>query len=844
MFTSVSQLKKKLAARPDSEHVQIYLRILAGLGGITYCLLANKYTTQIGGWDLLTQAGVVVGGILVGGLGFFAHIVVSPGTNNFRRWLGAIHDTAWVGLAMYALGDVGTIFFGMYIWVVIGNGFRYGTTFLYGSAGFALLSFYAVAYFNPYYGDNFGLLGLGTFLLGFVIPIYLGGLLKQLQRSLVAAREADRLKTRFLSNVSHDLRTPLNAIMANCDLLSRDPSRVSRQSRRLQDMREAASTLNDLLVDLLDVARIEAGKVRIVSSTFNLVELLARITRFNRTSAQAKGTQVYLTVAPELPLQVYGDALRLEQVLNNIVSNAVKYTDKGEVSIYARPTFDARGGSCNGIVCSVRDTGIGMEPEALGRIFSRFEQADLVYARRYSGAGLGLNIAHELTALMGGCIEVESTKGVGSCFTLRVPLRPDSGVEPSSPRNAMQRPVTVLCQHKDRRKYWLQVFADAALPAANILTIEDLTHTCDRTAGTSTEPGCLLVDACDIDIPIDQITLLLSRSPKPFLGPRMLVGTPPNTDGSKTIPDAYKKYHSWSSGAGPNDIRKALTIAYWMTGSEPSKAESDEKLRSWMRKLRGVRVLVADDNELNRHVLSDMLAYTGARVTEASNGAEALAILSVEPIDIALLDIQMPDLTGMDVMRAYAERRPQTPVPIIALTADTTDECRSQCLATGAKSILYKPVNMNTLYSALYEAVADVEPATSVEEQQRSTDHSSEHLLDYTLLNELARTGRRPDYMASLVSCFRREGDNLLKGLGQALQLNNLVGGRALLHRLKGMSGSIGASEMASACQDGLSLSDAELSATANSLTSSLLELHSDSALQLDAFSHALATSG
>jgi len=843
MFEILKDLRNKLAERPDSEHVQIYLRMLAGLGGITYSVFTHKYTTQIGGWDLVTQVYIVAAGILVGGFGLLVYILHSPRANHFRRWLGVIHDSVWVGLAIYALGDVGMMFFGMYIWVVIGNGFRYGTRFLYGSSTLALLSFYTVAYFSPYYRSNFGFLGLGTFLLAFVIPVYCGGLLKKLQQNLVAAREADRLKTRFLSNVSHDLRTPLNVIMANCDLLAREPGNITRQSRRLHDMQEAATTLNGLLVDLLDVAKIEAGRIKIMSSRFNIIELLGRVTRFNQSAAQANGTKIYLTVAPDTPAQVYGDNLRLEQVLNNIVSNAVKYTENGDVAIYAKPDIDQDTGVCNGIVCSVSDTGIGMDPEAMGRIFSRFEQADLAYARRYSGAGLGLNIANELTSLMGGSIDVESAKGEGSCFTLTVPLREDQNFDFDSEFAACRTPVAVICGNTERQRYWTQRFDGTTLPSAQVFTVKTLADRVEGPAVNNPDPALLVVDALSLDITIDEVSSLADGLFGKSLVTRILVNAP-RVHGENELPSAvYRNYRYWTSGATPNDVKKALAIGYWTTGSEPSRTESDEELWSWIDALRGLTVLVADDNELNRHVLSDMLAYTGAEVVEARDGADALAMLTEEHIDIALLDIQMPELTGVEVMRAQAGQKPDMPVPMIALTADTTEECRAECLGAGAISIIHKPVDMKTLYSELYQIVTVADPVSSIQQRRCATDKPVQGLLDYELLDELAGTGRQPDYVETLVSCFKQEGKQLLRALHHAFKSNEMGDSRTLLHRLKGMCGSIGAYEMATVCQEGLILSDAELSAAADEITTALFELHNDSAVLLDTFSDSLVSS-
>jgi CheY-like chemotaxis protein len=673
--------------------------------------------------------------------------------------------------------------------------------------------------------------------LGFVIPVYCGGLLKKLQQSLVAAREADRLKTRFLSNVSHDLRTPLNVIMANCELLAREPGNITRQSRRLQDMQAAATTLNGLLVDLLDVARIEAGRIKIISSQFNMIELLGRVTRFNQSAAQANGTQIHLTVAPGTPAQVYGDTLRLEQVLNNIVSNAVKYTENGDVAIYARPDIDQDTGVCIGIVCSVSDTGIGMDPEAMSRIFSRFEQADLAYARRYSGAGLGLNIADELTSLMGGSIDVKSAKGEGSCFTLTVPLCADQNFDFDTAFASCRTPVAIICGNTERQRYWQQLFDGTTLPNAQVFTVQDLPGRIEAPSGNHADSTVVVVDACKLDIAIDDVITLAGGSFRKPHSPRILVNAPPGSEEDAKASAVYKYYRCWTSGENLDDVRKALAIAYWTTGSEPSRTETDEELWSWMSALRGLTVLVADDNELNRHVLSDMLDYTDARVVEARDGVDALAVLSEQHIDIALLDIQMPELTGVEVMRAQAEQKPEMPVPMIALTADTTEECRAECLTAGARSILHKPIDMTTLYRELYQIVTCADPVSSIQQQRCATTGPEQGLLDYVVLHELAETGRRPDYVATLAACFKQEGKQLLHGLHHAFKLNQTGDSRSLLHRLKGMCGSIGAREMAAVCQESLALSDADLSASANKITTALLQLHTDSAVLLDGFS-------
>ena len=837
IFKLARHFQNILSARPDTEHAQAILRVLMSFPHILFALSIDQYASPAGAFSLPALI-VLSSSLFFGGIAFLGHIIAFPDISHIRRWIGIFYDMTIIGATIYYLGDSGAPVFGMYIWVVIGNGFRYGIHFLYGAAALALLSFYIVAYFSQFYSSDVGLLVLATFLLGIVIPIYIGNLLKKLQQNLLAAREADRLKTRFLSNVSHDLRTPLNVIMANCDLLARGLDNDSRRSRQLQDMQQAATTLNGLVVDLLDVARIEAGRIKIMSSQFNMIELLGRVTRFNQSAAEANETQIYLTVAPDTPSQCYGDTLRLEQVLNNIVSNAVKYTENGEVAIYARPDIDEDTGVCNGIVCTVSDTGIGMDSTAMGRIFSRFEQADLAYARRYSGAGLGLNIANELTTLMGGSIDVKSTKGEGSCFTLTVPLRENHDFDFDSVFQSCRTPIAVICGNSERQRYWSRLLDEFTLPATQVLTIKTLASRIEAPAGNYAEPAFIVVDACELDISVDEAPMIASNFFGKPLAPLVLVNAP-NVSKDNALPPAfYKDYRCWTCSTNPDDLKKALAFGYWTAGSEASRTESDDELWLWMSALQGLTVLVADDNELNRHVLSDMLAYANASIVEAHDGADALTILSERRIDIALLDIQMPGLTGVEVMRALAGQRTDTPVPMIALTADTTEECRAECQGAGASSILYKPVNMKTLYRALYQVVTDTDPVGPSLQQQNCAHTSSEQgLLDYALLQELTETGCHSDYVTTLVACFKQEGDQLLHGLRQAFDLNKITGSRSILHRLKGMCGSIGAREMAAICHESLTLSDTELCASAKRITTALFHLHRESAKQLDTFS-------
>lgn len=826
MFETLRRLRNRLSERPDSEHVQAYLRILSGIAGIIYALLSDVYATQIGGWSTSTQIWIFLAGIAIGGICFLIWIVLSPSSNPLRRWFGILHDTTWNGFNLYAFGDAGVILFAMYIWLVIGNGFRYGVRYLYGVAALSLISFYTVAYFSPFYRTNYGLLGLATFLLAVVIPIYLGGLLKRLQRNLEAAREADRLKIRFLSNVSHDLRTPLNVILASGELLARELRGQSHQFRQVQDMQEAARTLNGLVSDLLDVARMEAGRLALRPVWFNVFALFGRVVRLNRAALRAGGNKIYLRLDPNTPARAKGDTLRLEQVLNNIVSNALKYTERGEVFIDVRPSIDTRTNACAGIVCSVTDTGIGMDADVLGRIFSRFEQAEASYARRYPGAGLGLCIAKELVEIMGGTIEVDSEEGAGSCFTIRLPLPTEQRVEAG---RDIRLDTLVVCDKIDAHAQWRQLLSGRLHHEVKVMSSAELVPFVTARADQERDPLAVLVDATGLDSDLSALPALVEESGSHS----QLVWVAANVGGRGAD---LKAYRSAIDDATPEQIEHALAIAYWTTVVDLPQSDEYENWEQWLSALDGATVLIADDNALNRRVLVNMLEYAAVKVVEAGDGVEALNRLKRGGIDIAILDNQMPEMTGVQVMRTYAEQAPEKPVPMIALTADTTDECRADCLDAGAQAVLHKPVLMNSLYRTLHRVATGHRAEELPDRSRRMSAADSGRILDYDLLRELAASGRRPDYVNTLVECFGRDGGRLIAELERLYKAHDQDACRALLHRLKGMSATIGAVAMESLCGEMLAAFDTGRQLTLEELKQMLHRMHRDTMALLEAF--------
>ena len=662
--------KQMFGSAPRAELEQSLLRL--GLVGATYLYLLF-HTLKDGQLNPGEQQLVWVGaGFLALAIALVALVLASVQDSIPRRVVGLISDNAATTYFLLQMGESGAIIVGVYLFVSFGNGFRFGRLYLHISQALGLLGFTLVLAFSEFWSKHLGI-GLG-FLAGLIVlPFYVGVLTQRITEAKKRADEANQAKGRFLANVSHEMRTPLNGVIAMADVL-RETSLNESQSEIVATMTTSANLLLAQIEDVLDMAKIEAGRIQIESAPFDLGQLLTSSVKIILPQARYKGLDVRTEVSEEATTWFNGDSYHLRQVLLNLLANAVKFTDKGHITLRARVV------GANVAVPLMRfeieDTGIGIAHDKQALIFEAFAQADDSITRVYGGTGLGTTIARHLVTLMGGRIDLTSNLGVGTRFWFEIPL------------------------------------------------------------------------------------------------PR----------------------------AEPKGIDLTEELSTTIKVSAAVKALSTSNLAS-VHKLRGARILVADDNQTNQRVTQMILESGGHVATIVGDGEAALDALERGGFDLALIDLSMPVVSGLEALKLYRFST-RNPIPILILSANVTTELIDECMKAGAAEFVTKPIRASVLLDAV-ERNLEIEPILNslAAPQVRPEDRLPLQVVDTppvdaSVLEDLGRLSQDPTFVERLLRGFRGDTERIVGEIVDALAHRKYETVKDSAHALKGGAASVGATQL------------------------------------------------